>query len=94
MRASMSTLRYSKFGLIHRTQLIAVEVECMYANYAIWGRRSGGPEDDFFQCSWVAPTGRVSFLVGVEQCTVTFQKHVELWCGCGVLTLRDWTHLQ
>jgi len=48
--ASMSTLRYGKFGPIYCTQLIAIEVQYMYmyANCAVWGGGSGGPEDDFF----------------------------------------------
>jgi len=36
-------------------KLIAIQVHCMCANYAIWGGGSGGPEDDFFPVGCGSP---------------------------------------
>ena len=37
-----------QFGPIYRTQVIAKEIQWMYANYAVWGGGSGETKDDFF----------------------------------------------
>jgi len=60
----MSTLRYGKFKPIYRTQLIAVEVQCIYTNYAVRGGGSGGLEDDFFPVAVGNPSGRGNFFWG------------------------------
>jgi len=59
----------------------------MYANYAVWGGGSGGPEDDFFSSgSWYPPAGRGNFFLGggFRQCNVTYKKNAALRCGCSV----------
>jgi len=43
----------------------------MYANYAVWGGGSGGPENIFFWWGWAAPNVKGQFYLGrIGQCNV------------------------
>jgi len=72
--------------------IIAIEVQCMNADYVVWGGESGGPVDDFFNGRWASPTERGKIFGGIGQRSVTYRKNVAPRCGCSV-PAAEWSDL-
>ena len=78
MHASMSTLRYGKFGLICRTQQQKFSVEVPFGVVGQVDRRR------IFPVRVGSPSEKSNFWE-IGQRNVTYRKHVALRCRCNVL---------
>jgi len=78
-----------QFGPIYGTEIITV-VQCMYADYVIWGGGLAGLVDHFLTVRVGSQRQRAIFFVGeggrIGQCNVgqTYKKNVALQCVCSV----------
>jgi len=74
-----------QFGPICRTEIIAI-VQCMYADYVVWGDELSGLVDDFLTVRWDPSKGRGKFVLGGESDNamyigLTYKKNVALRNG-------------